>query len=72
MGDTGASNVGDTACGSGLLPDRIYRFTTTASGPVAMTLLQGAQSFTLRVLTSGAKCRCVIMLACGGRSTRRA
>ena len=53
VGDTGASNVGDTACGSGLLPDRIYRFTTTASGPVAMTLLQGAQSFTLRVLTSG-------------------
>ncbi len=53
VGDAAPSQIGDTPCGSGQHADRIYRFTTTAQGPVAVTLLQGASSFGLRVLTAG-------------------
>ncbi len=53
LADDAPSQIGTTSCGNGPLADRLYRFTTTQSGPVAVTLLSGADRFSLRVLASG-------------------
>ena len=53
VGDLAPSHVGDTSCGPGGNPDRIFRFTTNASGQVAVTLTVGTDAFALRVLTAG-------------------
>ena len=53
VGPKSASDVGTTGCGPGPYAERIYRFTTTEGGPVTLQILDGADAFTLRVLTAG-------------------
>ncbi len=58
LADDAPSQIGTSSCGNGPLADRLYRFTTTQTGPVAVTLLSGSDRFSLRVLASGAGGAC--------------
>ncbi len=51
--DDAPSGFGVTACGGGPLGDRVFRFSTSATNSVEVSLVKGADTFTLRVLTTG-------------------